>query len=297
METTELYIAERIAGQLLMTAERGDGSISISNLVQLLNNDQIKPIIVKHLNTPSADNHYDAYIHDSCLVLKAFLQARNNFGLLHFPTEIRVASAIWWSRSMHDPESKLLVRRACSYQQMEKIFSQARKTKLAQDISNKVGDFMEENFLFDSLEKDDFVLVGLYLANALASQRFNISHTTVSFVESFLSVLEKEGQRIELEQLIVELDEHPREQLQLAKDWFKAFASSRSQTNPITDDDHLVSEAAAYLITPQEIWEIQSGLDVVEIHGLLGDHSSIFNGNLSVNWSGILHRYRQYSLV
>jgi len=274
-----LYAGEAFARKVLFSAETGYKGLTVQELERRHNEDSLAVLLEKNFED------FDGSDHDVVTILGELLSRRKQEPELQYPSISRALAVFWWTNYQEKVERVLLRRRANSYRQMKELYQLVNIQAFAADITVRISDFAEENFIFEHAEKEDLQLAGFYLAEKLSDPTlcFAIQKQAYQLASRLKERLKTEGLWHEVYGLLTEEELSLRERIQLGKDWLWS-----SSFNKNILEEELLFESVAYLMTPNNNWIVSELENPLIVRGLKGTHPSITAGEMNIPWKGIL---------
>jgi hypothetical protein len=181
--------------------------------------------------------------------------------------------------------------RARSLAQMRKALGQGGDQGFSEELAAEVGRFVCGLPGMGSLGPRDLSMAGAYLAEELAGSvvKFVLSEDASALVEGLRERLREAGLLSGFERDLRSLDGEPSAKHQLASAWVDACV--RRQAEGLA---HAAPEATAWLVTSPGLWQVHKVGTSLYVEGLLGGHSRISDGRLSIRYDEFLDRLGRY---
>ncbi|MCY4044702.1 MAG: DNA repair ATPase, partial [Cellvibrionales bacterium] len=301
-ESADVYRAEYLAYQLLVSAEKGEGLNFNELAMAAAENEEALNTITRQFAAPKYKDGYQKGIHDqdAAKILKGLLRVYQSAGLLRFSPLSRSLAQLFWHykasisyRSLN-PRFDTLQQRAQSAQQMFEALNSRAALKVLFDEMNQLMRVFFEVFRMAVAEPLVIAQAAEYLTLELTQKNlsFITAKTAESFVDSFKQSLDTSIYQ-NLIKVLQKLDERPNEAYQLVSSWLQAMSRDKS----LTGFSHFHPEAAMLILVPQ-MHRTATTVDVqMTIEGLLGDHPKITNQALSFSLDDFMTRLSHHERV
>ena len=299
-ETSELYRGEYLAGIMLEEALAGNLQISWADLqVLCAEGDEADAQLIDLVRRFSMGRYQEGYlkgVHDSdaMQILRALVTMQSHAGLLADSPQARALALLYWQHGGRDAERASLLRDARSATQIHALFS-ARESldRLERELSEALRRFAPR-FGFGV---DDSALAhqgARYLVRQLAGTRGSdewvISGSGADLGDALARKLENEGG---LARWKADIEQAPPEMAwQMALEWVDAFARENAGPGAAA----WVHDAATMFACPVSRERVSATLDM-HVEKLLGEHSRISNGRMSLNLNDFWHRFVRHRQV
>ena len=276
------YLSKRAAIALFREAEFGCFGYSFSLLQGYARENSLVQFIQRRLNTTGLTWDIGTHDHDAAKIFGALMQWRRQRSDLQFGAPIRSLAALWFC-NLTEQQTVLLTRRAKTYAHMQEVYGFGSAQNLANEITVRISDFIEETFIYDWMEREDLALVGVYLVQVLS--RETIAFTTLPRIASvcrkMASTLQSTGHWGELLALLEGKDLSLRDKWLLLEDWL--LASTQYQI-----DKDALSLGVVFFFTPESVWLETTVHQHVKIDNLKGCHEEISKGEIVLDCSRLL---------
>jgi hypothetical protein len=298
-ETPQVYRAEYLAAQVLLDAEEGKGSVTLSALHQAVLEPNGLLEKVRGYSADKYDEGYERGIHDAdaAAILEKLLAMHTGAGLLRFAPTPRAWAALYWAFGGEGDEKALIHRRARSLHRLRAAFGEsAELVVLGNEAGERIGTFLKASGV--QCGPAEARLAGRYLVEELAGDRprFTTSGEAVALKDALLSQLDRAGTRSAFEEDLRGLEKNLPERLRTVRAWVEAYLARREGGPGAAA--HVAVEAAVVLLTERKVdREVAGALTSTEVTGMLGQHPRIHDRKLPLRLDEFLTRLSDFRQV
>ncbi|MCJ8319743.1 MAG: DNA repair ATPase [Colwellia sp.] len=289
-ESDTVYRAEYLAASLLFEAE-SKGPSAINELVNAAKENTLIEL-VKKAAEPRYQEGYDKGVHDAdaTLILSQLLDIRESVGLLAYAASERRLAVIYLANIVDEQAKTDLLNRCYNLHVMEKTFgSTSLRQQLAQELIVGFSHFIEEQpWLSGNLSLAADYLIQEFSDNKLS---FIVKESSTELVRQLQTQLTHKSLS---EQVTVALSacKSLEQKYQLHIAWLESFASHQS----MDFEDELIIEAATIMTLESSFTFYPSSANTdCNVSGLLGQHKSLNNQQLSFSYQAFISRLREFS--
>lgn len=289
-ESAEVYRGEYLAASLLFDAEQ-QGPSAIKALMAAAENNTLTEVVHKAAE-PRYQEGYDKGVHDAdaCLILSQLLTLRDSIGLLAFAAPERRLALVYIETQLEQQAQKNIVNRCHNLQLMEQTFGDSDlRQQLAQELISDLQALINQQPWLTC----DAALSADYIMAELASGKlvFVAKETSESLVKQLQSQLKHKSLQQQINTAIKACGS-TEQKYQLLFAWLTAFAKHQKLTLSIED----IIEAATILTFNAAITFYSSSANTeAVVSGLLGQHKSITDRQLTIQYQSFVSRLRQFS--
>lgn len=310
-ESSQLCRAEYLAGEILRTA-RGTArntaqdqtnpansdvpegfTLNLAELSALQHDHAALEKIVRDFAASRYREGYEKGIHDhdATLILRQVLMMLGQAGPLVHPPAARAQALSYWYR--HPEQQSDWSDRISNAHTMQKLLGSG---EALQSLRQELAQTLRQEFVQDAQDEsqDDAQTAASYLIDELkqALPQFVFSQTAVQLAMTLEQQLSSSSLQAQFQQTLERLDHQG--QLKMLEQWLTALCDS-PQFPQLQPARHFVPEAAAYrLFGAQLPHEVRNATLSAQISGLLGEHSRVKNGTLTVVLDEFLGRIEQH---
>lgn len=305
-ETADLYRSEYLAYSILQSAKNRQHGISDERLKQALREDADLTALVSQFAAPRYKEGYEKGVHDhdAALFLKQLIPAIERADLLAYDPLCRGLAQVFWSNIKKFTENRgnnnipapaylTWHERAVSASQMQSVFESTKAQELLTDeVQAELARFVEQHPLPVSVL--DIGRAAEYLVAELGRDRIEFigSKYAIRLVEELKGFLDENTWRNHLAALKNILG-WPAERWKISQAWFQALVDKRE----LEELAHYIPEAVAMLNCEERLDRRSTEADLeLTVDGLLGDHPSIQNRELSFALDTFLQRLDKHCL-
>jgi len=307
-ETAQVYRAEYLAALILDSAQQQLHGLSVDQLNQALLDDTVLNKLVRDFAQPRYKDGYEKGVHDhdAALLLQRIIPAIAMADLLTFDPLSRGLAQIYWANIKKTAKSKpedneqakisynTWPERAQSAMQMHSVFASNEAINLlAQEVREAFTEFVAEHPL--PVGELDIRRAADYLVAELGRERteFISSKYARELVDELKRSMDDATWRryqMSLEKLLG----WPAQRWNLTAAWLQALVTRKQLVNL----QRYIPEAVALINADARLERRHSEVDLeLSVSGLLGDHSSIANGQLNFAIDAFLARLEQHRFV
>ena len=290
-ENREVYRGEYLAYLILQHSMSNDpDAIQLTDLARL-EEKQLTEYVQKFMAPRYAEGYVKGvHDHDATLILGRLCHLTEKLGLLKYSTSSRVLATVFWSQLNED--SKLTLRaKFDSLAEAQNLFGAiSGRTQYIDQITTMIESFVEaEQFAEPRLAAtaaaclfDQLVLARSFVASAEA----------VRLKAEFEQFLGRKDSTGKLAASIVAESLSAVDRFEIARDWVDSFCEHRNQSV----SPELIAEVAM-LVAGQSEGQAKAieASPVVNVAGLLGDHSLVDSKNYVLNYNQFMDRLRQFN--
>jgi len=280
-ENAQVYRAEFLAYLVLKELEAEQN---------WLKEDEILPYVQKFM----ASRYQDGYNkgiqdEDAAQILGSLLYLHQHIDHLSFGPESRVLAQLYYLRHLEEEERQLLDKQLRSAGQLLKLFPKSKEfDRLLEDLEADIQDYLAQTALF---APHLAAQAARYLLKERAKRNyFLISGQAHDLKQAFLALLEGEAMQKDFEQAIRELDEFPKQQFELLRQWLNAFCDSQEQPKAYLDEAALILLLGQY--QDSQVLQVNTQQELL---GLRGEHSNIGeNGRYFLDYNRFMDKMQAY---
>jgi MoxR-like ATPase len=291
-EDEHTYRGEFLAARLLLDAQRR-GRGALAELVGLADDATALLAKVRTEATEHYDEGYERGVHDqdATAILAALLHLVHHGDLLRYRAQDRCAAQLAWAGLTDAGARESLVRRAANARRLGETFGDApRPARLHEELHRVVADWLAGNrvdaWRVDAHQAADYLMAELGERDV----RFLLDPDAEALAMGLHTELELKHQRQDFDQ---DLQRMPQvvDAVETAMLWLDTWARSAGQ-NPAPG---AVLESAVYLVLRQAL-ERRAGpsLRGGAVHGLIGRHARIVDGDIPLHLDEFLPRLRHH---
>ncbi len=303
-ESAQLYRAEYLAGEALAAAEAGRDGLTLDLLRQHSKQPESLIKTVRDFASPRYRDGYEKGIHDhdAALLIAASLPLRDSAGLLAHPPAARAQAMLFWSSLRDTPALRRWQDRAQSARGIERVFAdrsgiESLRREIAEAMAKSVRQTEAANTTGTMIDAEAALsasdtAAAECLVDVLASERpqFVCSKYAKRLLDALHQRLTAERLWDGLQQTLDGLQDTPEARLRLARQWFDALCADPAYA-PIAD---YAPEAAAMLLLGDQAGRVEDIELRAEVRGLVGEHSRIANGAMSIGIDDFAARLRAH---
>lgn len=286
-----VYRSEYLAASVLFAAE-SSGPSAIAELIAADKDNELVNLVRKAAE-PRYQEGYDKGVHDNdaALILSQLLSLRNAIGLLAYGAAERRLAVIFYHSELDKKSAKDLINRCHNLHLMEQTFGHS---DLRQQINHELTSLMNAFALEQQWLECDTSLAADYLMAELANAKaeFVTKEHSEALIEQLHTQLKHKSLQQQFNDAIAACNSLE-QKYQLYFAWLQSFSVSQD----INVDESLLLEAATLIMLKDEVkfYSSNANTDSV-IEGLLGQHNSIIDRKLKLNYQEFIERLRQFSL-
>ena len=288
-ESKQVYRGEYLAATILFEAETSNLS-ELARLNEAAQQNQLVDIVRK-IAEPRYQEGYDKGVHDSdaALILTELLSLKASIGLLAFPAQERRLAVFYFATHLQNNEREHLVQRCHNLHLMEQTFGgndlrQHLTSELILALDNFIG---KEDWL-----QCDSQLSATYLIQelSLAKPAFVLKEQSVELARQLVTQLKHKSLDKQINSALAGCSTLE-QKIQLHLAWLQSFAHHQ-KANAHSD---VLIEGAVYLVLKEqcEFYTSTANTECV-VEGLLGQHSSITDRTLTINYQEFISKLRQF---
>lgn len=300
-ESEYIYRAEYLAGLVIHFAQQNKHHLSLEKLQHARTEDQNNHndaqllTRVRQITASRFKDGYDKGIHDhdAVKILQQLIPILTDAGTLRFSPLIRAIAIVFWGHYQANATAKHWPERACSAQDMAKLFQQPGALHLlTAEVQQKLQNFLDEHDL--PLETDFYPLCAEYLVLELAQDKpsFAQSLRAETLHKQFQQTLESSHVWSQFDQALKRLSQQPKQRWHLVCQWLQAYIHANIPADEQAVFLHYVPEACAWLILETQLssQSISLALDLT-ITELLGEHQRVQQSCLHLSLDDFLTRF------
>lgn len=294
-ESDQVYRGEYLAASILFAAEeKGHHALEQLTLAASQNNMDELIALVRKFAEPKYQEGYDKGVHDAdaALLLKALLSLRASIGLLAYPAPERRLAAYFVSESMNNTQKQDWLNRCQNLSVMEQTFGASQlRSQLIAELTELMSQFAFEH----SWLACDSELSARYLLEEFSQgqARFILKSDSTDLIEQLQTQLKHKSLLAQVEKALAGCS-NIEQVYQLHLAWLASFASHQE----LSINDDVLCEAALFLALEQQLEFYHSEANTeLQVEGLLGQHASIKERALTINYQEFVARLRQFSFV
>ncbi|MBM4377384.1 MAG: DNA repair ATPase, partial [Deltaproteobacteria bacterium] len=289
-ETSTIYRAEYLAFELLQTAERSEGALTLAALRDAARDGKL----VELVRAFAADRHdegYDRGVHDEdgAKILARLLTLQESSGLLRFAPEARALGQLFWEWYEDGDARRRWGIKAHSLGRLRRALGRGEAlVALTRELVEPMRSFAAKT----GLDAHHAELAASYLVEELTGEaHFTVSSDAEHLREALLRHLDVQGTRREFEADLEALRGDVRERLVLTRAWLEAFIGADPVRQARSTGVH---EGAVMLASAGLSRASSSALIEAEVTGLLGQHPRLERGTLRLRIDEFLARVGGY---
>ena len=274
-ESSELYRAEYLAGEVLAAADGGRDGLSLDLLKQQLAQPEALIKSIRDFAAPRYKEGYEKGIHDhdAALILAQLLPLRDSAGLLSYGALPRGFASFFWGQAQRRDEAKQWPQRARSARHIQQLFGQRDSLlQLQAEIAEAMAGYGDQQGM--NLAPAALAEAAEYLVQELAAER--IEFVFSKYARELLAGLQARLQAAHMwdlyQQTLQSLQERPAAQWALAENWLRGLCAA----DEFAALSVYVPEAVALALLaedlPKRITEVDLRFTVKE---LMGEHPRI----------------------
>jgi MoxR-like ATPase len=288
-ESKNVYRGEYLAATILFAAETSDIS-ELAKLNEAVKHDQLADIVRK-VAEPRYQEGYDKGVHDSdaALILMQLLSLKQSIGLLAFPAQERRLAVFYFTTALEENERDNLLQRCHNLHLMEQTFG---GNELRQQLTSELACQLDNFVIKQQWLKCDSELSAAYITQelSLAKSTFILKEDSIELARQLTSQLKHKSLDKQITGALAGCSTlEQKTQLHLA--WLQSFANYQE----INMNQDVLIEAAVYLVAQQqcEFYTSTANTECV-VENLLGQHSSIIDRKLHINYQEFISKLRQF---
>ncbi|MFL0797699.1 MAG: DNA repair ATPase [Cellvibrionaceae bacterium] len=299
-ESNEVYRAEYLASLVLEAAEKQQNSLSLQTLkTASLEEDGIANV-VKQFAAPRYKEGYEKGIHDhdASLLIQAILPVMESADLLRFDPKSRALAQVFWAniKSVFPTDKGNISyeswqERAQSAAQLQAVFSSSTALNLLkEEVSAEMQRFIDIHPI--KVSSLDIQRATQYLVAELSQERLEFigSKYAQELVEELKRSMDDATWR-RYQQSLEKLLGWPAERWKLSIAWLQAMVEEKGMEIYA----RYIPEAAALINADERIDRRSTEVDLqISVEGLLGDHPTIQNRQLSFALDDFLLRLQKH---
>jgi len=312
-ENDDVSRTEYLASIILKDAEKLNNGLTLTNLYDLVDDKKALIKLVREYVTARYQEGYEKGVHDhdTVLLLQALLPIHQKAGLLRFAPKQRALAMLFWCFGIHamkqnSHQQKVWRSHAVSANLLSKSMNSMHGfTQLIESLRNDMTDFVNDYAL--PFSENDIVQSSDYLSHELANDpfAFSVSSTARHLFQLFEKRLESLGHSKDFQTTMSQFSTllaqgqaqqsdkkgdyiaGLKEQWSLATAWLEAMLNTSNNNSEESVDQtpsHYFVEAAALMICQDKLPHKDSKVELeARINGLLSEHKSIAEGNLTLS--------------
>lgn len=288
-ESKNVYRGEYLAATILFNAETSDIS-ELAKLNDAAKHDQLVDIVRK-IAEPRYQEGYDKGVHDSdaALILTQLLSLKESIGLLAFPAQERRLAVFYFTTALEENERDNLLQRCHNLHLMEQTFG---GNELRQQLTSELASQLDSFVIQQQWLKCDSELSAAYIIQelSLAESTFVLKEDSVELARQLTTQLKHKSLDKQITGALAGCSTLE-QQTQLHLAWLQSFANHQE----INVHQDVLIEASVYLVA-QEQCDFYTSTANTEctVEGLLGQHSSINDRKLHINYQEFISKLRQF---
>ncbi|PVZ65442.1 DNA repair ATPase [Pelagibaculum spongiae] len=289
-ENAEVARAEYLVAEIIDAAEKQTHSLTLPGLEQALSEGELLSQVSKFASKRYQDSYAKGiHDHDACKILEQLLPLRANAGLLRFAPLPRALAQLWWMQQSRSDQQQWLIE-AANASRMQLLFNarsavESLQLKLQQSIEIQLNHLGGESQGYPLVLARDAAawLIAEFAVDASGNQRleFTTSELAQQLAEQLQQQLAAAKQQSAFKDLLKSLSIN--QQFIVASQWLGALIGAQDSIDDGSTANRYIAEAAVLLIDESKlnrrVWPMQSQ---VSVDGLLSEHSTIKNGQLSL---------------
>lgn len=293
-ETSEIYRAEYLAAQLILSAQQGTQGQNMAALMAAVVDPSGLKNLIREFTAPRYQEGYEKGIHDEdcAKILTAVLPVMDEAGLLSYSPTSRALAAVFWDNCDDEQRKQSWLARAHSARQLLHSLSSNRAIEVIKsEIHKALQEFVNTQQL--PFEKLDVEFASEYLAKQLADSplTFTTSRYGNDLAQGLLDHLEKIGHRRQYLEAVKSLAGSPCEQWLLTEAWLRGYVTFHQRTG----EDRYIPEAVSILVCGSSVNRTVSALGLrVSVNDLMGEHARIQKRSLEIYVDEFLERLNRY---
>lgn len=274
-ESSELYRAEYLAGEVLAAADGGRDGLSLDLLKQQLTQPEALIKSIRDFAAPRYKEGYEKGIHDhdAALILAQLLPLRDSAGLLSYGALPRGFASFFWGQAQRRDDAQQWPQRARSARHIQQLFGQRDSLlQLQAEIAEAMAGYGDQQGM--SLAPATLAEAAEYLVQELAAER--IEFVFSKYARELLAGLQARLQAAHMwevyQQTLSALQKRPAAQWALVENWLRGLcaADEFAALNAYVPEAVALSLLAEDL--PKRITEVDLRFTVKE---LMGEHPRI----------------------
>lgn len=290
-ESSELYRAEYLAGEVLSAAETGRDGLSIERLHELLLEPDKLVRVVRDFATPRYREGYEKGIHDhdAALLLAQLLPMRESAGLLAFSPLSRALGLLFLAQQAELLAERQWPERARAAMHIQRLFGrQDALHQLHRETARELIDFTGVL----GLEQPPVAEAAEYLVAEVASaEQPLVSKYAQRLLDGLQNRLQEATFWDEYQRTLDRLAERPAERWRLVESWMLGLCEEPDYA----ELRHYIPEAVALALLPDSFAAQVTEVDLrFAVEGLLGEHARIANGSMTLALDDLFTRLRQH---
>ncbi|WDQ18895.1 DNA repair ATPase [Rhodopirellula sp. P2] len=258
------------------------------------------------------DEGYAKGVHDvdTAIILRGLMELDRSVGLLRHAPSLRTASQLWWQCFLDTKQRTQMKHWIAGFAKLAIAFPLAQPAvEFRQHLTELASEHQSEWIgLFESVVTPERIADYLFEQLTNAPDRIAISGQAHSLHEDFLHSLPESDQKRWVLGGLKPNSSSPLHTFVLARNWADAFLDKRAagETNETGDSPHWYRDELAWLIfqsamdAKQTTTAARPATDVIDVPvakrltGLVGSHSRIESGELSLHYHEFITRLRGY---
>jgi len=289
-ECNTVYRGEYLAASLLFEAE-SSGKAALDRLMAASKQGELLNFVRKAAE-PRYQEGYDKGVHDAdaTLILTQLLSLRESIGLLAYPADERRLALFFFATHISDQQRNDYIHRFHNLHVMEQTFgTSSLRTQLTEELTNKLSEYVLNNAWLSS----DASLAATYLIQELASskQRFVSKESSVELTRQLRTQFKHKHLESQIKSALTGCSTLE-QQYQLYLAWLQAFAAHQEMS---VHKDVLIEAACMMTLNDScEFYASSAETDCV-VNELLGQHETITERTLAINYQEFVTKLRQFS--
>ena len=289
-ESRDVYRAEYLAASILFDAE-AQGTAALNELYQASKNNSLVDLVRKAAE-PKYQEGYDKGVHDAdaALILTQLLTLRESIGLLAYPAPERRLAICYFSTVLENDARADLMHRCHNLHLMEQTFG---ASELRQQLAQELAAILEQTIADHDWLACDTMLSAMYLLDELANgeDKFIVKEASTEVVNALEEQLESKNLATQVNDALAGCTTlEQKYSLHLA--WLQSFVQFQKLDN---HGDVLIEAAVLLMMNEQcQFYSSTANTDAV-VNDLLGQHETINDRSLSINYQAFITRLRQFS--
>lgn len=287
-ESDDVYRAEYLAYQVWHEAQQ-QGS---DKLNELINDADALTETVREFATPRYREGYQKGVHDfdAALLLKQFVPAVNQAGLLRFDPLTRGFARFFWSDQVSGPESDLRKKWTQQARSAAHLKDQLQSDRALQILADDIAEYMHSYLADDDWNHQDCDVrrCAEYLALELSAKSLSLvqSKAATELVKTLQRRLDKQALS-QLSEALESANSNPATRWSILLAWLEALAQNDDK---LALKQRYIPEAVAILSSPDLSVDIVDVTLDLTVKGTLGDHNRLIDQSLSISVDEFLGR-------
>ncbi len=274
-ESSELYRAEYLAGEVLAAADAGRDGLSLDLLKQQLAQPEALIKSIRDFAAPRYKEGYEKGIHDhdAALILAQLLPLRDSAGLLSYGALPRGFASFFWGQTQRRDDAKQWPQRARSARHIQQLFGQRDSLlQLQAEIAEAMAGYSAQQEM--SLAQATLAEAAEYLVQELAAER--IEFVFSKYARELLAGLQARLQAAHMwdvyQQTLGQLKERPAAQWALVENWLRGLCAA----DEFAALSAYVPEAVALSLLAEELPKRITEVDLrFTAKDLMGEHPRV----------------------